>query len=60
VLEAAKDIDLGPYAAWNEPERIIFNLERSYREFRGGDWNETVDLAAVAPTVAALQKHWRG
>lgn len=59
VLDAAKAIDLGPYAEWNEPERIIFNLERSYREFRGGDWNETVDLASVAPDVAALQKHWR-
>jgi cyclase len=34
-LEAAKRIDLGPYAAWTEPERLLFNVERAYREFRG-------------------------
>src|SRR5213594_3514337 len=32
-LEAARRIDLGPYAGWTEPERIVFNVERAYREF---------------------------
>jgi len=35
AVEAAKRIDLGPYADWTEPERIVFSVERAYREFRG-------------------------
>jgi len=29
ALEAAKRIDLGPYAQWTEPERLLFNVERA-------------------------------
>src|SRR5207249_12019189 len=32
ALEVAKRIDLGPYAGWTEPERIVFQVERAYRE----------------------------
>ncbi|WP_158969423.1 MBL fold metallo-hydrolase [Chachezhania sediminis] len=32
--EAARRIDLGPYADWLCPERIYMNVERAYREFR--------------------------
>ena len=35
VLEAARRIDLGPYAGWTEPERLVFNVARAYREFGG-------------------------
>jgi len=35
ALDAAKRLDLGPYARWTEPERLLFNVERAYREFRG-------------------------
>lgn len=35
VLEAAKDIPLGDYAAWGEAERIVVNVDRLYAEFRG-------------------------
>jgi glyoxylase-like metal-dependent hydrolase (beta-lactamase superfamily II) len=38
-LEAAKRIDLGPYAEWRAPARLYMNVERAYREFR----NEPVD-----------------
>jgi len=35
--EAAKDIDLGHYKKWANPERILANIERLWREFRGED-----------------------
>jgi hypothetical protein len=37
VDEAAKDIDLGPFKQWANHERIMLNLERLWREFRGED-----------------------
>ena len=39
ALEAAKRIDLGPYAGWRGPARLYMNVERAYREFR----NEPAD-----------------
>jgi glyoxylase-like metal-dependent hydrolase (beta-lactamase superfamily II) len=47
ALEAAKRIDLGPYAGWTEPERIVFNVERAYRELRGEPWDAPINLAAL-------------
>jgi glyoxylase-like metal-dependent hydrolase (beta-lactamase superfamily II) len=47
ALEAAKRIDLGPYGGWTEPERIYFNIERAYREFRGEAWDAPVDAAQM-------------
>ena len=41
--EAAKRIDLGPYADWTEPERLILNVERAYRELRGEPWDAPID-----------------
>ena len=32
--EAARDIKLGVYASWREPERILPNVMRCYQEFR--------------------------
>jgi cyclase len=37
VDEAAKDIDLGHFKQWPNHERILLNLERLWREFRGED-----------------------
>ncbi len=37
VDEAAKDIDLGQFKQWPNHERILANLERLWREFRGED-----------------------
>jgi cyclase len=37
VDEAAKDIDLGRFKEWPNHERILLNLERLWREFRGED-----------------------
>jgi cyclase len=47
VLEAAKRIDLGPYAGWTEPERLIFNVERAYRELRGEPYDAPIDAFAM-------------
>jgi cyclase len=35
-LEAARAIDLGEYAEWLDPERIVGNLHRAYMEIPGG------------------------
>lgn len=33
VADAARDIDLGPYADWGESERVFINVNALYREF---------------------------
>ena len=35
ALEAAKQIEFGPYGHWRAPARLFMNVERAYREFRG-------------------------
>src|SRR6266550_2195503 len=47
ALEAARRIDLGPYAGWTEPERILFNVERAYRELRGEPYDVPIDATAL-------------
>lgn len=53
-LEAAKRIDLGPFAAWTEPERAIFNVRRAYRELRGEAWDSPVDVLVLLREMAVL------
>ena len=43
--EAARKIDLGPYAEWLSPERIYLNVERAYREFRNEPFDKPWDQA---------------
>jgi cyclase len=43
--EAARKIDLGPYADWLSPERIYMNIERAYREFRNEPFDKPWDQA---------------
>lgn len=59
VLEAAKAIDLGPYAGWTQPERLVFNVERAYREFRGDPWDTPVDALRVLGEMQELGAHLR-
>lgn len=47
ALDAAKRLDLGPYAGWTEPERLLFNVERAYRELRGEPFDAPIDLPAI-------------
>ncbi len=32
-MEAARDIELGPYSGWGEPERVVANVHALYRDF---------------------------
>ena len=47
VDEAARDIDLGRFKKWANWERIIANLERLQREFKGEEPNSEIDSAAL-------------
>lgn len=55
ALEAAKRIDLGPYGGWTEPERIMFSVERAYRERRGEPFDAPIDVAAMAQGMHELR-----
>jgi glyoxylase-like metal-dependent hydrolase (beta-lactamase superfamily II) len=55
-LEAAKKIDLGPYARWTEPERLYFQVERAYRELRGEPFDAPIDATALFRGVLALRE----
>jgi cyclase len=59
ALEAAKSIDLGPYAGWTEPERLIFNVERAYREFRGEAHDAPIDVGHMFRQVHELRQAMR-
>jgi glyoxylase-like metal-dependent hydrolase (beta-lactamase superfamily II) len=58
-LEAAKRIDLGPYAGWTEPERLVFNVARAYRECRGEPWNAPADVVTLMRAMAELVRYWQ-
>jgi glyoxylase-like metal-dependent hydrolase (beta-lactamase superfamily II) len=59
ALEAAKRIDLGPYASWTEPERILFSVERAYREFRGEPFDTPIDAVAIFRGMYELRCSYR-
>lgn len=54
-LEAAKRIELGRWAGWNEPERLAFNVHRAYRELDGKPWDEQLDVMEVFADVGRLR-----
>jgi glyoxylase-like metal-dependent hydrolase (beta-lactamase superfamily II) len=58
VLDAATRIELGPYAGWNEPERLVFSVDRAYRELRGDPWDTPVDAVALFGDMVALRGRW--
>ncbi len=51
ALEAAQDIELGPYAAWGEGERVVANVRALYRDF--GD-ESAADVVTVMGEMAVL------
>ena len=51
ALDAAQDIDLGPYADWGEPERVVANIRALYRDF--GD-DAPADVLTVMGEMAVL------
>jgi len=59
ALEAAKRIDPGPYARWTQPERMLFTVERTYRELRGEPWDAPIDVAGLFAGMHALREAQR-
>lgn len=59
ALEATRRMDLGPFADWTQPERLVFNVERVYRELRGGAWDEPVPVTRLLDDAFALARTWR-
>lgn len=55
-LNAAKRIELGPYAEWRAPARIFMNVERAYREFRGEPPDMPWDTAATFDAIYEVAK----
>ena len=55
ALEAAKKIDPGPFAGWTEPERLLFNVERAYREFRGQSLDAPIDAMGIVRGMVELR-----
>jgi cyclase len=56
VLECCESIDLGPWAAWDEPWRLAANVHRVYRECTGAEWDDPFDTGAVMADVEALRR----
>ena len=57
ALEAALDIDLGPYAGWGEAERVVANVRALYRDF--GD-ESPADVVTVMGEMAVLAERRNG
>jgi glyoxylase-like metal-dependent hydrolase (beta-lactamase superfamily II) len=47
-LEVARRADLGRFATWSEPERLVGNVARAYSELRGEPWATPLDLPSIA------------
>jgi glyoxylase-like metal-dependent hydrolase (beta-lactamase superfamily II) len=58
-LDAARRLDLGPYADWTEPERVLFNVERAYRELRGEPFDAPIDALALFRGMDTLRRERR-
>ncbi|OGN97687.1 MAG: hypothetical protein A2Z77_04805 [Chloroflexi bacterium RBG_13_51_36] len=57
VDEAAKDIALGQFKQWPNHERILINMERLWREFRGEDPSTSkLNIAEVFLRMDAMTK----
>ncbi len=56
--EAAQKIDLGPFAGWTEPERILFNLRRAYRELRGEPYDAPIDVLEMLRELGTLAEFY--
>lgn len=57
VLEAARDLDLEPYASWSESERLVVNLVAVYRQLGASDL--PTDVVTLLRLMAELA-HERG
>lgn len=53
-LAAARELDLGEYAEWGDPERIVGNLHRAYAEIEGSGRGAALDYAAILDEMVAF------
>jgi cyclase len=53
ALETARETDLGEYAGWLDPERIVGNLHRAYAELDGRPRGEAIDVVAALTDMVA-------
>ncbi len=53
ALDAARQADLGGYAAWTDAERIVGNLHRAYLELDGGERGAPLDVAGALRDMVA-------
>ena len=54
VARAARDIALGEYAAWLDPERIVVNIDHLYREFSGAGERTAEESSKLFEQTAQL------
>ena len=52
--DAARDIELGVYAAWSDAERILPNVMRCYQEFRN-ELDQPIDLPRMLSGMERLR-----
>ena len=55
-LDAAKQIEFGPYGEWRAPARLYMNVERAYREFRSEPADAPWDMAGSFDAVYQVAK----
>jgi cyclase len=52
-LAAARETDLGRFAAWPDAERIVGNLHRACAELAGAPCGAAIDIAAALSDMVA-------
>lgn len=55
-VEAARRLDLGEFAAWVNPERIVLNLHRAMAEQAGAAPGQRLDSAAIFADMLAFER----
>jgi cyclase len=53
ALDAAREADLGDFAAWHDPERLVGNLHRALAERRGLEPGGSLDVATAFADMVA-------
>ena len=53
-LQTARETDLGRYAGWLDPERIVGNLHRAYAELDGRELGAPIDIVAAITDMVAF------
>jgi glyoxylase-like metal-dependent hydrolase (beta-lactamase superfamily II) len=56
TLDAARRIELGEYAGWTEPTRLVFQVDRAYRELSGVPWDTPLEVTRLFTEMAALRE----